>query len=468
VRIGFRVFIALVLLTLQSLATAAAPATRPNILWISAEDLSPDLRCYGDQYAITPNLDRLASEGVRFERAFSTAPVCSPSRCSIITGMYASSVGGHNHRSSIVPAPEVKCFTEYLRSAGYYCTNNSKTDYNFPPPKDAWDESSRKAHWRNRKDKSQPFFAVFNFLETHEGHAYNKGGQFSRLTKSLSQSEKHDPAKGKLPSYYPDTPIVRENWARWYDCITVMDQRIQTILDELKEDGLAENTIVFFWGDHGRGLPRGKRWLYDSGLRVPLIVRWPGHLQPGTVREDLVTLMDLGPTLLSLTGVNVPPQMQGRVILGEKQQPEPQYVFATRDRMDETPDMMRSVRSRQFKYIKNFHPELPYAQPIKYMDDSPIMREWRRLASEGKLTGAPALFFAKTKPAEELYDVEKDPEEIHNLAGDADHQDVLNSMRAALNDWQTKTHDLGLIPEDELMKRIGRKGGSGGNRTGEE
>jgi uncharacterized sulfatase len=422
-------------------AAASSQPVRPNILWISTEDMSPDMGCYGDSYSVTPNLDRLASQGARFTRAFSTAPVCSPSRCSIITGMYASTVGGQEHRSHIVPAQDVKCFTEYLRKLGYYCTNNSKTDYNFTPPKSAWDESSKRAHWRNRPDKSQPFFAVFNFLETHESRAYNRNGNFSHLTDSLTASQRHDPAKGKLPAYYPDTPIVRQYWARWYDCITVMDQRIQKLLDELQEDGLADNTIVIFWADHGRGLPRGKRWLYDSGLRVPLIVRWPGHIKPGSIRDDMVTLMDLGPTMISLAGGKVPPQMQGRVFLGPDRQPEPKYVFATRDRMDETPDMMRSVRDHQFKYIRNYHPELPYAQPIKYMDAAPIMQEWRRMNREGKLKGPDALFFAPTKPPEELYDVQADPEEVHNLASEAQYQPILKRMRQALDEWEIRTHD---------------------------
>ena len=432
--------------------TAPAVNPLPNILWISAEDLSPDFHCYGDEYSITPNLDRFAAQGARFTRAFSTAPVCSPSRCSIITGMYASSVGGHHHRSRIELPADVKCFTEYLRAAGYFCTNNVKTDYNFPPPKAAWDQNGRNAHWRNRPDKSKPFFSVFNFTTTHESHAMALEGAGDREVAELSPQERHDPADAKLPAYYPDTPVVRANWARYYDLITAMDKQVQAILDQLEKDGLAENTIVFFWGDHGRCLPRGKRWAYDSGLRVPLIVRWPGKIAPQTVREDLVTLMDLAPTLVSIAGQEVPPQMQGRVILGEKTQPEPQYVFATRDRMDETFDMQRSVRDRRYRYIKNFHPELPYAQPVQYMDMSPIMKEWRRLAAADKLTGAPALFFAKSKPAEELYDLEADPDEVKNLAGLPEHQERLAHMRAALDQWQKDTHDQGLKPEKPDQK----------------
>ena len=448
----------LLIIALSGCASAtnkpSASGRLPNILWISAEDLSPDLGCYGDSYSITPNLDRFAAQGIRFTRAFATAPVCSPSRCSIITGMYASTVGGHHHRSDVVPPPQVKCFTEYLRVVGYYCTNNAKTDYNFDSPITAWDQNGKDAHWRNRPDKDQPFFAVFNLNVTHESRVMNKDNAFAKLTDTLSPQEKHDPAKAKLPAYYPDTPIVRGNRARYYDLITLMDKQFQSILDELEKDGLTENTIVFFWGDHGRGLPRGKRWAYDSGLRVPLLVRWPGKIKRNSTRDDLVTLMDLAPTLVSLSGWPVPPQMQGRVIFGSKAQPVPEYVFATRDRMDEVFDMQRSVRDARYRYIKNFHPELPYAQAIHYMDLSPIMKEWRRLDAEGKLSGPPALFFAKTKPAEELYDLDNDPDEVANLAESPQHQEILQRMRSALERWQKDTHDLGLIPEDQLKQQM--------------
>jgi N-sulfoglucosamine sulfohydrolase len=438
-------------------SSAGSGDVRPNILWISAEDICPDLHCYGDPYATTPNLDRLASQGVRFTRAFSTAPVCSPSRCSIITGMYASAVGGHNHRSDVVPPANVRCFTEYLREAGYFCTNNAKTDYNFRAPLTAWDENGKSAHWRNRA-AGQPFFSVFNLEVSHESRVINNQGQFDNATRQLSAAERHDPAKAKLPAYYPDTPVVRANWARYCDLITVLDKQVQHLLDELQADGLAENTIVYFWGDHGRCMPRGKRWAYDSGLHVPLIVRWPGHIEAGSVREDLVTLMDLGPTLISLSGQPAPKQMHGRVILGPHTAPAPQYVFATRDRMDETYDMQRSVRDLRYRYVRNFHPELPYAQPIKYMDKSPLLLEWRRLAAEGKLSGAPALFFAPTKPVEELYDLESDPDEVHNLANTPEQRQRVEQMREAMNKWMADILDKGVIPEKELTEKM-RPGG---------
>jgi N-sulfoglucosamine sulfohydrolase len=269
------------LLTAALLLTSALPVSaqsRPNILWISAEDISPDLGSYGDGYARTPNLDKLASQGVRFAKAFSVAPVCAPSRSAIITGMYATSIGSHHMRSKAVPPAGVKAFPEYLRAAGYYCTNNSKTDYNFEapptnaPPVTVWDESSRNAHWRNRA-LGQPFFAVFNLIVTHESQIRTGKEEFAKNTAGLKPEDRHDPTQAVLPPYYPDTPIVRNDWARYYDLITAMDLQAAELLKQLEEDGVAENTIVFFWGDHGRGLPRAKRWLYDSGIHVPLIVR---------------------------------------------------------------------------------------------------------------------------------------------------------------------------------------------------
>jgi uncharacterized sulfatase len=437
----------------QAQRAAAPPAPRPNILWISAEDISPDFGCYGDKDAITPNLDRFAATGVRFNNAFSTAPVCSPSRSSIITGMYASSIGTMHHRSDGVPPRFVKCFPEYLRAAGYFCTNNAKTDYNFPVPVTAWDECNQNAHWRHRKD-GQPFFAVFNLNVSHESRLQMNDKQIERELADVKKEDRHDPAKVTLPVYYPDTPIVRKGWARYNDMVTETDIQFAQILKQLDDDGLAKNTIVFFWGDHGRCMPRGKRWLWDSGIKVPLLVRWPGWIEPGTVRNDLVSFIDLAPTLLSLGGAEMPTYLQGQVILGPHTAPARQYIYCHRDRMDETPDTMRCVRDKQFKYIRNFHPELPYAQPIKYMDKIPTMQEWRRLDREGKLVFPQNLFFAKTKPKEELYDVVNDPDEIHNLAEDPDFGKPLARLRTALDEWMKKTNDLGLVPEADLQARM--------------
>ena len=443
--------------------------SRPNILWISAEDLSPDLGCYGDSYARTPNLDRFAAESARFTRAFAVTPVCAPSRSSIITGLYPTTIGTLHMRSKAVPPPYVKCFTEYLRERGYYCTNNVKTDYNFDSPLTAWDESSNRAHWRNRPDKRQPFFAVFNLTVTHESQIRAEKEAFERQTRSLIPEERHDPAKAAIPPYYPDTTIVRRDWANYYDLITAMDKQAAGILRQLDEDGLAENTVVFFWGDHGRGLPRAKRWVYDSGTRVPLMVRWPGKIQAGSVQNDLVCLMDLGPTVLSIAGTRPPEHMQRRAFLGEHAGKPREYVFAHRDRMDEAYDIIRSIRDTRFRYIRNFQPGKPYAQYIDYMELMPTMKEMRRLNKEeatlygagqrpALLTPAQRLFFRPEKPKEELYDTDADPHEVDNLAESATHKEVLIRMRGILDRHMKETNDLGLIKESDLQERM-RPGG---------
>ena len=426
-----------------SLALAEDADPRPNILWISCEDISPHLGCYGDHFADTPNLDRLAAQGVRFTNCCSHAGVCAISRSGIITGMYPVSIGSQHMRSRIVPPPRVKCFTEYLRAAGYYCTNRSKADYNFEPPLTAWDENNAKStDWRGRA-KGQPFFCVINLTITHESQIRAK---YDSLT--------HDPAKVTLPPYIPDTPVTRRDRARYYDLVTKMDRQAGEILDRLEADGLAENTIVMFWSDHGEGLPRGKRWLYDSGIRVPLIVRWPGREKPASVREDLVAFVDFAPTVLTLAGVAPPKHMQGRVFLGDKTAAQPEYLFGHRDRMDETYDIIRAVRSRRFKYLRNFETRRPYGQHIDYMDQMPTMIEMRRLHAEGALTGAQAQYFRTTKPAEELFDLEADPYEIANVADRPEHAETLAKMRTALEEWQVRVGDLGLVPEPLMMKAI--------------
>jgi len=433
---------------------AAGGKRRPNILWISCEDISPDLGCYGDDYSVTPNLDRLAGQGCRYEYAFVPFPVCAPTRSAIITGVHPGTLGTMHMRTrnkgyeAVVP-PEVRCFTEYLRAAGYYCTNNAKTDYQFKCPFTAWDECNKKAHWRNRPNGA-PFFSVINLTTTHESRCWKR--QRERLT--------HDPAKVQVPPYYPDTAVVRENLARYYDNITKMDKQVGDILEQLEQDGLAEDTVVFFWSDHGRGLPRCKRWPYDSGLRVPLIIWWPGVIRPGSVCEDLVNLIDLAPTVLSLAGVKVPGYMQGRILLGPSKDKPRQYVFGGRNRMDLSQnDFIRTVRDKRYRYIRNFTPEVPYAQRIEYMERMPIMQEWRRLNAEGKLTGPQKLFFRHPKPEEELYDLRADPYEINNLADSPRHQDVVKRMRAVLEAWMKQTGDLGGLDEEQLIERMwpGRK-----------
>ncbi|MHC4691857.1 MAG: sulfatase-like hydrolase/transferase [Planctomycetota bacterium] len=451
-----------------SLKAEEKPTQRPNILWVSCEDTSPDLGCYGDKYAVTPNIDKLAAEGMRYTNAYAHTGVCAPARSGIITGMYPTTIGTHHMRCQGVPPAEVKCFTEYLRAAGYYCTNNSKTDYQFAPPTTAWDESSRDAHWKNRAP-GQPFFAVFNFTTSHESKIRDKSKGMRKRLLSLKPHERHDPVRAVLPPYYPDNTTVRRDWAQYYDVVTLMDKEVGKALAELEKAGLADDTIVWFWGDHGRGLPRGKRWIYDSGIHVPLIIRVPEKwrklaapskvdaLKPKTVNEDLVAFIDFAPTMLSLAGVKIPSHIQGRAFLGSQKAEPREYIFAARDRMDEAYDLIRAVRDKRYKYIRNYMPHLSRGQDINYMNQMPTMKEMRSLNAAGKLKGPQKQYFEPTKPLEELYDTLTDPHEVINLAKDQKYKDVLERMRKVHNEWVVETSDIGLVPEPEFdeMKRPG-------------
>lgn len=443
-----------------------ADAARPNILWISTEDMSLHLGAYGDTVARTPTLDRLAAQAIRYRRAFSTAPVCAPSRAAIITGMYQNAIGAQHMRTTEDTVPElpgpylavppfyVKAFPEYLRAAGYYTTNRAKTDYQFGTPFTIWDEVAETAHWRTRPDKARPFFSVFNLMVTHESQIFPS----SPARKGKPRVTALDAIK--VPPYYPDTPAIREELARMYDNIADMDSQAGELLRQLDEDGLADNTIVFFWSDHGDGVPRAKRSLYDSGLRVPLLIKCPKTVRAcapfvaGTASDDLVSLLDLAPTVLALVGVEIPGHMQGRVLVGPKAAAAPPYVFAARDRMDIEYDMMRTGRDARFRYIRNFHPELPYAGHIVYRNQSAIMQEWLRLQAAGTLTGAPALWMRTSRPAEELYDVVADPFQIDDLARNPAHRPTLERLRKAVSEWMTRIDDQGLINEPELIHRM--------------
>lgn len=433
-------------------AARAAGDSRPNILWITCEDISAHIGCYGDAEATTPNLDALAAQGARFDNAYSICGVCAPSRSCLITGMYPPSIGTHHMRCNNPPPPHVRCFPEYLQEAGYYCTNNVKTDYNFPTPKTAWNESSRKAHWRNRADKEQPFFAVFNFTVTHESKIGTLADDLGDRDQGLLPKERHDPANAQLPPYYPDTPVIRRHWAHYYDLITAMDAQTGEILRQLDEDGLADNTIVMWYSDHGVGLPRAKRWLYDSGLHVPMIVRWPGVIAPGSVRDELVSFVDFAPTVLSLAGVTPSDHMQGQVILGDNAAPPREYIYGMRDRMDERYDHIRAVRDKRYKYIRNYEPYRAYDQYLTYPENFPVMQEMRRVQAAGELNEVQKLWFRQEKPLEELYDTDADPHELNNLAESDDHADVIGRMRTALNVWEDAVSDLGAIPEFALQE----------------
>lgn len=435
----------------------AAVENRWNILWLTAEDLSPDLGCYGDAWARTPNLDCLAAEGALYTNAFSVAPVCAPSRSCIITGMYPTAIGTHHMRCKGVPPSYVKCFTEYLRAAGYYCSNNVKTDYNFDPPLTAWDESSRTAHWKKRAP-GQPFFSVFNHTVTHESQIRLSDEEFAKRTELLTADERHHPEEAVVPPYYPNTAATRRDWARYYDLISVLDKQIGERLRELENDGLRENTVVFFFGDHGRGLPRGKRWLYDAGLKVPLMIRWPGMVQQNTRIEAMTSFIDLAPTVLSIADVDIPRYMQGRAFLGDRADEPREYIYAARDRMDEAVDMSRCVRDKQFLYIKNYQACKPYAQYIDYMEQMPTMKEMRVMNKQGTLEGPQMLFFLPEKPEEELYDTLADPHQIHNLAAIPEYRETLERLRRVHLQWKEETHDLGEIKEEVLWEQM-RPGG---------
>ena len=438
------------MLAVCAMATGALKAAdRLNILWLSAEDISPHLGCYGDANAITPHLDKLATEGTRYTHAFTTAGVCAPCRSGIITGMYQTTLGTHHMRCKAVLPKHIKPFPMYLREAGYYCTNNSKTDYQFRHPKETWDFSGRKGHWRNRK-KGQPFFAVFNFTGCHESGIASEA-KYKSVTADLKPSQRQDARKLTLPPYYPDTPIVREDWKRNYELITAMDAWAGNLIAQLKADGLYENTIIFFWSDHGVGLPRAKRWLYDSGTRVPLIVRMPksAGVKAG-VNNRLVSSIDFGPTVLNLAGLEIPKHMQGRSFIGGTPR---KFVFGARDRMDERYDIIRSVRGPRFRYIRNYEPLKTYYQYMNTPEKGATMREIRRVAEAGKLPPAAKLFMAHAKPTEELYDLETDPHEIHNLVGVRKHANKLKELRAAHSNWVKRTGDLGLLPEAEIEIR---------------
>ncbi|MDD4871763.1 MAG: sulfatase-like hydrolase/transferase [Kiritimatiellae bacterium] len=420
---------------------------KPNILWIVAEDINPQLGCFGDPNAVTPNLDKFAREALRYINCWSTAPVCAPARTTLITGVYPTSTGAEHMRSFIKMPSFMKMYPQLLREAGYYCTNCAKEDYNLEKPAEIWDVSSKKGHWRNRPS-GKPFMAVFNIEKTHES-------QIRKRPHVL----KHDPAKIKLPAYHPDTPEVRQDWAQYYDNITEMDEIAGKYLKELEDADLADDTIVFFYGDNGGGMPRSKRWPYNSGLNVPLIVRIPGKFRylapkdykPGNATERIVGFVDFVPTLLSMVGVKPPDWMQGHAFMGKYEEPQ-SYVHGFRGRMDDRYDMVRSVRNNRYLYIRNYMPHLIYGQHIAYMFQTPTTQVWKKLYDEGKLK-PPQTFFWEPKPPEELYDLQADPDEVKNLAKSPDHQAVLQELCKIQQEHALKIRDVGFLPESEMHRR---------------
>jgi arylsulfatase A-like enzyme len=445
----------------EAAAGGANAPGRPNVVWIVVEDMSAHFSCYGERTIQTPNVDRLAAEGVKFEQAFVTGPICSISRSALITGMYQTSIGAHHHRSGrgktkihlpqgVTPLPRL------FKDAGYHTSNVTiadftregggvkiaKTDYNFE-----WDESMfDKTHWSTR-ERGRPFFAQ---VQLHGGKLRGQGNGDrwpARVERTLGS---RTPASAvKLPPYLPDDPVIREDWAQYLDAVRFTDWEVGQVLDRLKQAGELDNTCVFFLTDHGISHVRNKQFLYDGGMHVPLVVRGP-KFKPGTVRRDLVEQIDLAATSLALAGIPKPAAMQARDLLADDYQPR-RYVFSARDRADETVDRMRAVRSERHKYIRNFYPNRPYLQPNAYKDGKPIVQAMRRLHKEGKLTPEQALIMRETRPSEELYDLQDDPYELKNLADDPTHQDVLKEMRRELDDWMARTDDHGRNPEKAEM-----------------
>jgi N-sulfoglucosamine sulfohydrolase len=425
-----------------------AAADRPNILWITSEDNSPDyIGAFGDPHGMTPTIDRLAKEGVAYDNAYSNAAVCGPARTTLILGMYPPSVGGEHMRSQAPLPSHIQIYPQYLSDAGYYTTNNSKKDYNIDQNTPGWAESSNKAHWKNRAD-GQPFFAIFNTTVTHE---------------SALHPRKYDakfgipPAEVRVPAYIPDTQEARERIATYYSRINDMDGFVADRLQELEDAGLAEDTIVFYYSDHGGIMPRSKRFVYDSGTHVPLVIRFPkkwAHLSPhaaGSRTDEIVGFVDFAPTLLSLVGAKIPVHLQGRAFLGEKRGPAPEYAYNFRARADERIDFKRGVTDGKFNYIRNYLAYLPSGQHVNYIWENPVTGEWEDLFRAGKTNAEQSAFF-EPAPLEELFDLAADPDEVNNLAKDPKYRDVLVRMRQANRDHMMRIRDSGFVPEALLVE----------------
>ncbi|MFL2909373.1 MAG: sulfatase-like hydrolase/transferase [Limisphaerales bacterium] len=446
----FQFFLILAIFSALGLKQAQAAKKLPNILWITSEDNGPHLGCYGDAYATTPNLDRLSKKGLRYTKASSTAPVCAPARTTIISGIYPPATGSEHMRSMTHLPKKFKMYPAYLRELGYYCTNNSKEDYNLREDGKVWDESSRNAHWKNRPE-GKPFFSIFNLTISHESQIRNR----------ISPSNKiHDPNKARIPAYHPDTPEVRKDWAQYYDRITMMDKLVGNTLKEIKDAGLAEDTIILYYGDHGSGMPRNKRWPYFSGLNVPFIVHVPEkykHLAPtdykaGGTSDRLIGFIDLAPTVLSIANIKPPSHLQGHAFMGKHIDKSPEYSYGFRGRMDERYDMVRTVFDGRYVYIRNYMPHKIYGQFISYMFKTPTTRIWHEMHKSGKLNDAQSKFW-QTKPAEELYDLNNDRDEINNLAKSKEHEDIIKSLRRAHVKWVKDVRDIGFLPEAEVHSR---------------
>ncbi|SNR65781.1 Arylsulfatase A [Lutibacter agarilyticus] len=467
--------------------TALKLPQRPNILWLVTEDLGAYIPPFGDNTIETPNLSRLANEGVIYPNLYSISGVCAPSRAAIATGMYPTSIGANNMRVNsftevtglpiyeAVPPTGLKMISEWMRLNGYYCTNNYKEDYQFNPPKTAWNESSPYAHWRNRED-NQPFFAVFNFHETHESGLFEpyglryhekrlyaagdrnfkiRGNGKKRMKESESTIHVPRDIDFKIPPYLPDNAIVKRDMWKVYNNIAEMDKQIGAVIKQLEDDGLLENTIIFFYGDHGGPLPREKRLTYDSGLNTPMIIRFPNKLKAGTKDDQLISFIDFAPTLLSLIGEKPKKYLQGQAFLGKyTAKNKRKYIHAAADRFDEYTDVIRAVRDSQFKYLRNYRPEQGYYLPLGYVQNIPTMQELLRLNKEEKLNGFQKQWFRKSKPTEELFDCFADPYELNNLANDPKYKDKLVALRMEMDRWLVTVGDEPNLPERDLINKL--------------
>jgi uncharacterized sulfatase len=417
------------------------------------EDTGRHQGCYGNDYAHTPNLDRLAEQGCRYTNAFTHAPVCAPSRCGLVTGRYPWTIGSHHMRSKLLSPPRM--FTHELRDAGVHVAWPTKTDFNFETPPDAADTFDDWIDTLGSDPPDGPAFLYRNFDITHESKVWDlnpHGAQsYAKALEELSADELHDPADAPVPPYLPDPYETRRDLARYHDNLRVQDRQIGRALDALDRAGIADETLVIYLTDHGRGLPREKRWCYDAGVHLPLILRWPGVIEPGSVNDELVAWVDLAPTILSLMGVDIPTDYDGQVFLGDARAEPRAFVYAGRDRMDANFDYVRVVRSKRYHYIRNGFPQLPYASYQWYMEHEPTFQAMRNLHAHGRLEGDAALFMAETKAPEEFFDCDTDPDCLRNLADDPSHRAALERHRSAWDRFAEAVPDLGLLDEQQLI-----------------
>ncbi len=462
----------------------AQPVTQlkqPNILLLVAEDMSSHVGAFGDKVAITPTLDQLASEGVRYNNVFTTAGVCSPSRAALITGVHQMTLGAHHMRTSSfkeseyrsVPPAQVKAFPEILRQNGYYTYTDKKLDYQFSGstsnsgPFTIWNDEGFNTSWSNRESQ-QPFFGMVNFMVTHESGIFSRdswpkslmhfGFQLFQGYFHLGHSDVISPEQVEVPPYYPDTLVVRKDIASHFNNINIMDRQVGEILGQLKADGLADSTIVIWTTDHGDGLPRAKREVFDSGIKVPMIIRWPKNYRPKGVSDGgwdkrMVSFVDLAPTILKLANIDAPNYMQGSVFAGKEKDQARDYIFAAKDRMIEVFDRQRAVRDERFKYIRNYLPEKAGAQPLSFRDTQDIMLELWRAKEAGELNDAQKLWF-QPRQKDELYDTLQDPHELNNLANNSAFTQPLQRLSSALDDWLKQVPDLGSVPEIEMAQKF--------------